>query len=63
VLRPVSFPFSLANRVIVWMIAHTSSITGLMNSVRNKTYAQPAAPVQAKQDTTPRSMARGAGAN
>ncbi len=35
-LRPVFFPASLLNRLIVWMISHTSSITEPMDRIRGK---------------------------
>ncbi len=35
-LRPVFFPVSLLNRLIVWVIAHTSSITEPMDRIRSK---------------------------
>jgi len=35
-LRPVFFPVSLLNRLIVWLIAHTSSITEPMDRIRDK---------------------------
>jgi hypothetical protein len=35
-LRPVFFPASLLNRLIVWMIARTSSITEPMGRIREK---------------------------
>ncbi len=35
-LRPVYFPVSLLNRLIVWLIAHTSSITEPMDRIRDK---------------------------
>jgi len=33
-VRPVFFPFSLLNQLIIWIIAHTSSITEPMDRVR-----------------------------
>jgi len=38
-LRPVPFPLSLTNRVIVWLIARTSSIRKPMDRVRKKARA------------------------
>src|ERR1035437_1023699 len=38
-LRPVFFPASLLNRLIIWMIARTSSITEPMDRVREKARA------------------------
>jgi beta-hydroxylase len=35
-LRPVFFPASLLNRLIIWMISRTSSITDPMNRIREK---------------------------
>jgi ornithine lipid ester-linked acyl 2-hydroxylase len=35
-LRPVFFPASLLNRLIIWMIARTSSITEPMDRIREK---------------------------
>lgn len=38
-MRPVYFPASMLNRLIVWAIAHTSSITEPMNRIRKKARA------------------------
>jgi len=38
-LRPVFFPASLLNRMIIWMIARTSSITEPMDRVRKSARA------------------------
>jgi ornithine lipid ester-linked acyl 2-hydroxylase len=38
-LRPVFFPASLLNRLIIWMIARTSSITEPMERIRKKARA------------------------
>jgi ornithine lipid ester-linked acyl 2-hydroxylase len=44
-LRPVFFPASLLNRLIIWMIARTSSITEPMDRVREKARVAKQAPV------------------
>ena len=62
-LRPVFFPFSLANRVIVWALSHTKSITEPMERIRNKTYATGTAkPAEVQPEPAPRAVGRGAGA-
>ena len=44
-LRPVFFPASLLNRLIIWMIARTSSITEPMDRVREKARAAEKVPM------------------
>jgi beta-hydroxylase len=61
-LRPVFFPFSAVNRMIVWAISRTGSITEPMDRVRKKSYPVPAMPIaETKQETSPRAIGRGAG--
>jgi ornithine lipid ester-linked acyl 2-hydroxylase len=45
-LRPVFFPASLLNRLIIWMIARTSSITEPMERIREKARAVEKAPAK-----------------
>jgi ornithine lipid ester-linked acyl 2-hydroxylase len=44
-LRPLFFPISLLNRMIIWLIARTSSITEPMDRVREKARAAEKAPM------------------
>jgi len=61
-LRPVFFPFSVVNQTIVWAISRTGSITEPMDRIRNKTYpGKVTPPIEAKQETRPRALSRGAG--
>jgi ornithine lipid ester-linked acyl 2-hydroxylase len=45
-LRPVFFPASLLNRMIIWMISRTSSITEPMDRIREKARAAEKAPAK-----------------
>jgi aspartyl/asparaginyl beta-hydroxylase (cupin superfamily) len=37
-VRPLFFPFSLVNELIIWIVSHTSSITEPMDRIRNKSH-------------------------
>lgn len=36
VVRPLAFPLSLVNRAVIWITAHSSSITEPMDRIRKK---------------------------
>jgi aspartyl/asparaginyl beta-hydroxylase (cupin superfamily) len=50
--RPVAFPFSLLNELIIWLIAHTSSIKEPMERVRKSAQATKKNPVGIAQGNT-----------
>jgi beta-hydroxylase len=67
-LRPVFFPFSAANRAVVWAISRTGSITEPMERIRKQPPlvtkpAVEATPAAAVPEGNTRAVGRGAGAN